>query len=280
LPSALIVVAHPDDEVLGLGSRLPRMRNATLVHTTDGAPRDMHDAHDHGFSSRGAYANARRKELLAALGTAGLTNFRVWELGVVDQEAAKHMVELVRNIALRIWDTRPEIIITHPYEGGHPDHDATAFAVHTALRIMGIGRNSLPALIEMTSYHNGPNGMVTGEFIPVDACPAVIGEKIEKPVGDGPKVNEWPARTVTLASEERLLKYRMLDCYVTQQSTIKLFDTEVERFRIAPEYDFTRPPHEGKLFYEQFPWGMTGEKFRSLTAKALRELGATVGAAQ
>jgi len=47
----------------------------------------------------------------------------------------------------------------------------------------------------------------------------------------------------------------------------------MERFRAAPVYDFTQAPHPGKLFYENFDWGMTGERWRDLAAEALNELG-------
>ncbi len=36
----MIVVAHPDDETIGLGAQLRRFEDALLVHVTDGAPRD------------------------------------------------------------------------------------------------------------------------------------------------------------------------------------------------------------------------------------------------
>ena len=48
---------------------------------------------------------------------------------------------------------------------------------------------------------------------------------------------------------------------------------EVEPLRIAPDYRFRHPPHVGTLFYENFPWGMTGERFRSLAGCALDALG-------
>jgi len=38
----------------------------------------------------------------------------------------------------------------------------------------------------------------------------------------------------------------------------------VERYRWAPQYDFTAPPHEGRLYYENYPWGVKGARFREL----------------
>jgi hypothetical protein len=34
-----------------------------------------------------------------------------------------------------------------------------------------------------------------------------------------------------------------------------------------------RAPHEGKLFYECHPWGMTGQRLLALSAQAMAELG-------
>jgi hypothetical protein len=65
------------------------------------------------------------------------------------------------------------------------------------------------------------------------------------------------------------MKRSMLDCYRTQQDTLAAFGVERERFRRAPQYDFTQPPHAGALYYEQFPWGMTGERFRELTREVV-----------
>ena len=47
---------------------------------------------------------------------------------------------------------------------------------------------------------------------------------------------------------------------------------DVERFRLAPRYDFTQPPHAGDLHYEQFGWELTPQRWRSLAAAALKEL--------
>jgi hypothetical protein len=42
--------------------------------------------------------------------------------------------------------------------------------------------------------------------------------------------------------------------------------------RIPPEYDFTVPPHPGKLHYEKFDWGVDGDRWRALASVALERL--------
>src|SRR3954469_18766827 len=55
-----VVVAHPDDEAIGAGAVLRGFRDVTIVHVTDGAPRDDGYAGSKGFASRAEYAAARR----------------------------------------------------------------------------------------------------------------------------------------------------------------------------------------------------------------------------
>ena len=68
----MIVLAHPDDETIGMGAQLCRFRNALLVQITDGAPRAGLDAAAHGFAGIREYAFARRIELYAALDAAAV----------------------------------------------------------------------------------------------------------------------------------------------------------------------------------------------------------------
>jgi hypothetical protein len=80
--------------------------------------------------------------------------------------------------------------------------------------------------------------------------------------------------TVTLSDAVRDAKARMISCYASQTHVLAGFPLEVERYREAPTYDFTRAPHPGKLFYENFDWGVTGDRWRVLAGEALRTLGA------
>jgi N-acetylglucosamine malate deacetylase 2 len=247
---ALIIAAHPDDEVIGLGSRLPEMKSSALiVHSTDGAP--LTDALVAGFSGKEAYADARRQELAAALALAGISTQQCHFLGFGDQEASLHLEGLTHQIIELLREIKPAIIFTHPYEGGHPDHDATAFAVHSAVKLSRNG-GSGPGIYEFTSYHAAPGGMETSEFLPCSGnsiCSKVLNE------------------------QERLLKTRMLHCFVTQQHVLQQFSLSVEKTRSAPSYDFSQAPHTGKLYYENFAWGVDGTRWRELAREAEQALG-------
>ncbi len=124
------------------------------------------------------------------------------------------------------------MILTHPYEGGHPDHDAAAFAVAEALKVCPGAAHE-----EFASYHAGPQGVVNGEFFP--AGPA--------------------ERALILTQAERDLKAAMFAALHTHQHIFRLFPLDTEKFRIAPVYDFTQPPHPGELQYERFGFGASVE---------------------
>src|SRR2546421_12367648 len=67
-----VVVAHPDDESLGCGAQLARLKGGTVILVTDGAPCDPCYANRHGFRSTKAYAQARLAETRTALKLAGV----------------------------------------------------------------------------------------------------------------------------------------------------------------------------------------------------------------
>jgi LmbE family N-acetylglucosaminyl deacetylase len=247
-----LVVAHPDDETGIAGGQLSRLRGVTVVHVTDGAPRNREDARRHGFAGHEDYAAARARELAAAMAEAGLSERALVNLGVADQQAALQLAGIARWLAALFAERRIGVVVTHPYEGGHPDHDATAFAVHAACALAG-REGVRPGVVEAASYHAGPDGaMVAQEFPAPDSGFELI---------------------LHLDQEAWARKQRMLSAHVTQQATLAAFASRFERFRAAPAYDFTALPNGGRLFYEQFDWGMTGARWRELAAAALRELG-------
>jgi len=256
VPRTLMVFAHVDDETIALGARLHRFGSAHLVHVTDGAPKNEHDSRAHGFSSLADYRAARVAELGCVLQLAGVGAMSRECLGIPDQETSLQLVELARALAARIERHRPEVIFTHPYEGGHPDHDACAFGVRYAVEIARIRPE--PLVVEAVFYHAGPHGIETAEFL---APPQPTGEVFYE-----------------LSPAEQQTKAALIACFRSQQQTLQGFSLTHERFRIAPRYDFTTPP-AAAVFYDRFPWGMTAQRFCELATLAEASLRQETGAA-
>jgi hypothetical protein len=166
LPTTLVLVAHPDDEAIGAGGLLAGLPDAVVAHVTDGAPRDVRYAQSRGFQTREEYARARRREVVNALAHAGITPDRCRDLGYVDGEASMQLLELVFDVADLMDEVRPDVVLTHPYEGGHSDHDATAFAVHLACGILHPDNVPTPLVLELTSYHSFSGARRVGNFLP------------------------------------------------------------------------------------------------------------------
>jgi LmbE family N-acetylglucosaminyl deacetylase len=249
---AAIVAAHPDDEVVGLGARLHRFADLRIIHTTDGAPELMTDALRNGFTKREDYSRARFSELRDALALAGIGMQQEIRCEVPDQAASYRLAFLARALRDFLDDFSPEVVITHPYEGGHPDHDATAFAVHAARTLMQKENRPVPSAYEFTSYHIRDGRIAVGQFIPYSDC---------RP------------STALLSADEQQRKAKMIDCFATQREMLRSFQLQTESFRRSPAYDFTRPPHEGNLFYECFNWGITRKGWLINATEALQELG-------
>jgi LmbE family N-acetylglucosaminyl deacetylase len=146
--------------------------------------------------------------------------------------------------------------VTQPYEGGHPDHDATALAAHAACLILAEAGSTPPMLVEMAGYHLVDGVEVHGDFM----CNPAAGA-----------VESFP-----LSEVERNLKRRMFACHASQSNVLADLPLEAELFRRAPDYDFLRPPHPGQLGYERFGWDVDGSLWREKAEDALRRLGLLV----
>lgn len=250
--TALVVMAHPDDEAIAAGALLARVPRAGVICMTDGAPRRGNFARDAGFDNWMDYAAARRGEAEAALALLGRKIEPMRNLGIADMEAALNLVPAARHLAGKIGSGFSHVI-THAYEGGHPDHDSTAFCVHAACALIAKAGGAPPVIVEAPLY-NAPQGSFQhSKFVPhADAGPVAV---------------------FALSPAEQDLKRRMFACHVTQRAVFADFDATREAFRLAPRYHFSAPPHPGDAGYNQFMGAFTGAVWRKHAWRAMRELG-------
>jgi LmbE family N-acetylglucosaminyl deacetylase len=244
-----VVVAHPDDETIGAAALLMRTSGAHVVVATDGAPRAPQFARDHGFASFQDYAAARREEFQRAMAIAAVPVERQIMLGFADQGATHGLVQLSAMLAGACITRAITTVVTHAYEGGHPDHDAVAFAVQAAQRLL-MQRGHRLTVIEMPLYRIDAQGGFTTSF----AAP-----------GEG-------AIDYTVAGSALDRKKAMIAAHASQQDVLSLFNPAREQFRPAPRHDFTQLPNEGRLMYERFPWGMDRALFQRRVGEAIAAL--------
>lgn len=202
------IVAHPDDELIGMGSRLSRLQNLSLVYATDGAPSNMRHASALGFDSAEAYSRARYDKSRAALAIAGANPVRQKVLGFSDGDTVFHLPALVERVAQTI--SGAAAVITHAYEGGHPDHNSCALAVQLACSEISARSHERPLRLEFAGYYSHCGQLVTNSFWPA----ADVREAV-----------------VRLSWRERRTKRKAMRAFATQSIIIKKYPPVREAFR-------------------------------------------------
>lgn len=242
---SLILVAHPDDESVGIGGRLQRLGEVWVGHLTTGASATQPEA-------RARQARQRREELDAALAIAGVPCSRAIALSSAgEHEAPSQLVYLVTQLEMLLEGLEPDVVVTHPYEGGHVDHDAAAFIARAVLLRLRRKQYPCPALLEMASHHDGSGQLQSGSFA----------------VGPG---GRGKAALLTLSEQER--KCAMLDCFGSRRAQLENVTREFERFRAAPPVSFRQPPGRTPTHRQRAAPPLHGEWFRDLATDAARTL--------
>lgn len=240
----VVVLAHPDDETIGMGSRLAKMRNLTLVYATDGAPPDMVRARSLGFENVEAYSRARFEELTKALHVLGVKAARQMALGFSDGLTIFQLISLVDKVESIIAGCAA--VVTHAYEGGHPDHDACALAVQAACSRIAAAGGPPPLRLEFAGYYSRDGRLTVNSFWP-DA--------------------RSDARSVSLSWRQRRRKANAMREFRTQSFILEAFPPRLESYREAPRYNFFVAPPPGEWFYDRNDWPVKGRKWLEQVVK-------------
>lgn len=248
----LVVIAHPDDEVIAAGALMAGAGSVGVICATNGAPVDGSAAEAAGFDNWMAYAQARVAESDAALKQLGREIRLAENLGIPDQALSSHLVPLARYLVARLRDGVSHVI-THAYEGGHPDHDSTAFAVHAACALIAQSGAEPPIIVEAPLYNAPGEDWTYGRFV------------------DHPDAG--PELVMPLGSKQQALKRRLFECHATQSDVLARFSLTEERFRVAPRYHFAVAPHPGEVGFSRWPWLIGGPVWRDHASRAMERLG-------
>lgn len=246
-----LIVAHPDDEVIGAGALISKLDDVSVVHLTDGSPLNIRVAKEAGFEHQEDYAEARRRECVSALALANVQPDRITELAGIDYYAPFFLSDLAKKITTFLQQTAPDIVITHPYEGGHPDHDSAAFATNAAVRLLERNGFAPPSVFEMALHPSQDGRERVLDFLPS------AGRE---------------TTTLTLDAKAYALKRRMFECFATQRESLKSNPLGPEKFRRPPAYDFLAAPQLGKLNYENFHGGITRDEWLALARQGWTDL--------
>jgi len=126
-PPVLVLAAHPDDEVIGLGGMLAwhadRGHRPTVVHLTDGALGDPGAE----FEDIRAVRRAEGREALARLGVGDVRS-----LDFPDGAVFEHLTAVTERLTALFAEVRPRTLYSFFFTEAHRDHRALAVAVGDA----------------------------------------------------------------------------------------------------------------------------------------------------
>jgi N-acetylglucosamine malate deacetylase 1 len=225
----LILVPHPDDEVVGAAGAILRARasgaDVTALDLTHGVP-----PREHMWPrARGAAYDRRvaRRRREAAAAARRLDIARIADTGRPARTLIGALAETLARVRAALDATGADTLWTPAYEGGNADHDG-------ANAVAAVVSRQRPALrvFEFAEYSFAGGRTRSQEFI----------------AGRGGEI------VLELSPEEREVKRRALADYASERGNLFYVRTAREAFRPLPAHDYAAAPHAGTLFHERFHW--------------------------
>ncbi|MGE8204577.1 PIG-L deacetylase family protein [Heyndrickxia sp. NPDC080065] len=207
----LVFAAHPDDDVLGLGTALYRHSleedNIKVVFITNGTGRGG-ESWNVKVSESIRKSNIRYREAVQALSLINIPKENIYCLGFPDGGTQRYLKNMSMDIQQLVQKLDPGRIYVHCMEGGHRDHDLTSFVVKTVCNKVGYSK-----VFEWTEYNPmQPLGAHDVNFLPTQSA---VGKEIK----------------INISVEERRVKRKMLACHQSQD--VEQFFLQGEAIRKA-----------------------------------------------
>lgn len=221
----LILIPHPDDEVVGCAIAIARARAAGAaifgLYLTTGvpAPERVWPWRRAGYAALVARRRGEAKRAAAALGIVP-AGYLEWPSRTLKSYLDEAAAAISRTMSERGIDE----IWAPAWEGGHQDHDVANF-----LAARFVGRVPVREFAE----YNFAGGRVRSQIFPQ---------------------TNGTEEVLTLTTEETRFKAELLAIYRSERMNLRYVGLERESLRPLARYDYRAAPHPGRLFCERFQW--------------------------
>jgi len=222
----MAILAHPDDESLGVGGTLAKYAtegvDVALLTATRGERGRFHGhrAEEEEHPGAAALAGIREQELRAAVSVLGVR--RVSLLDYPDQQlACANPHEAIASIACELRRSRPDVVVTFGPDGayGHPDHIAISQFTTAATMVAAD-----PAFVCNGAEAEQPHSVSKLYYLAwtaatFDAYQAAVGQLSSTVDGVVRRANPWPDWAVTTVIDTRRVwstVWRAVSCHQSQ----------------------------------------------------------------
>jgi LmbE family N-acetylglucosaminyl deacetylase len=220
----LLLLPHPDDEVVGCAAAIGRLRARGVrffaLYLTTGVPAPEGDwpwRRPH-HTTRVERRREEAQRAAVALGIEPVT-FCSWPA----RQLRAHLHEARILTRALIAEHAADCLWVPAYEGGHQDHDAASF-------------------LGSTLAHE----RLVVEFAEYNAWPGARAQAFPVPAGT--------ENTIVLSPAEVAHKRKLLEIYRSERGNLRHVRCRREALRLQLPYDYGRPAHAGRLFYQRFQW--------------------------
>lgn len=221
----LILVAHPDDEVVACATSIAHARAAgatiSALYLTHGCLAQetlwpwQRKNYTKRVTKRQSEADTAAKSLaIQPVGWSTRPARHLW----------RELAQVHAEVDTAIKQYRPDQIWVPAYEGGNPDHDG--------LNAVGFKFKKQLSVLEFAEYNFFGGKAQSNNFISSDETVHVIA----------------------LTQEERAAKKSALKLYRSEKGNLSNISCEQETYRPLASYDYAQAPHQGKLWYARFNW--------------------------
>jgi N-acetylglucosamine malate deacetylase 1 len=221
----LVLAPHPDDEVVGACAAITRARAAGdrifCLYLTTGVPlRDVLWPWERRRHPGKVIRRTDEARLAAKLLDIGFIAVAPWATRTLKD----HWASARALIAETVKAERIDALWAPAFEGAHQDHDVANALASTFLEHLSVS--------EFAEYNFAGGRVRSQEFVGTNGTETIL----------------------QLTPDEQQLKRRALALYASEQRNLRHIGVEREALRPLPRHDYSRPPHEGRLFWQRFQW--------------------------